>query len=404
MHGRTFAGIASTGLPSGPSLPLVSIIVINFNYARYIGETIKSIRVQRYPSFEVVIVDNASDDGSRKIIEQHVDGDTRFRIIHMDRNALAMNAFLRGLAETTGEFVSVVDADDYLLEGYLSAHVQTHLSASPGVAFTSCNVFEVSERNEILCGSRQPHSRPKASSEYIMIARSLAPNVPEISASAYDILKESVRFYRPITNGWLWMPGTSNVYRRSILDIVKPKAGSEQSQVLSVDGYFCYACHWIAGSSVIDKPYSAYRIHGQNFYASMPSITGVRKAGGPAVARLPLRRRYTLDTILQNAANIEASVGAKTFWRIVDQAIFNLRNPLTVELRDKEFINVFVANMSGLLRTFGKGPTLRELSVRLPARILAGITRSGGYKISLRMKLTLLRYKIKQKIRLPFCK
>ena len=397
MHGRTSDLIAATGLPNGPSLPLVSIIVINFNYARFIGDTIKSIRVQRYPSFEVVIVDNASNDESLKVIEKHVDGDTRFRVIRMDRNALAMNAFLRGLDETTGDFVSAIDADDYLLEGYLSAHVQTHLAASPGVAFTSSNVFEVSERNEILCGRRSPHSQPRASSDHTIVARSHAPQVPEIGAADYEMLKESVRFYSPRTNGWLWAPGTSNVYRRSILDVVKPTAGSEQSEILSVDGYFCYACHWIAGSALIDKPYSAYRIHSQNFYSTMPSLTGVRKAAGPAASRLPLRRRYTIDAILRNVAKIEPCVGASSFWRLVDQAIANLNIPIQVELRDKEFLKVFATTLTGLIETLGRGRTLKELSLRLPARHLVEIARLSGEPLSTRTKWTLLRYRMKQK-------
>src|ERR1700722_5704461 len=51
--------------------PLVSIVVTNYNYGRYLGASIDSALGQRYPNVEVIVVDDGSTDGSREIIESY---------------------------------------------------------------------------------------------------------------------------------------------------------------------------------------------------------------------------------------------------------------------------------------------------------------------------------------------
>jgi hypothetical protein len=60
--------------------PLVSFILINWNYGRFVGDAIDSIRAQDYPNFECLIVDNGSTDDSREEYARHVQGDPRFSI------------------------------------------------------------------------------------------------------------------------------------------------------------------------------------------------------------------------------------------------------------------------------------------------------------------------------------
>ena len=50
------------------SIPLVSVILTNYNYGRFIAEAIESVLGQTYSSFELIIVDDGSTDDSRKVI------------------------------------------------------------------------------------------------------------------------------------------------------------------------------------------------------------------------------------------------------------------------------------------------------------------------------------------------
>src|SRR4051812_40305818 len=82
LGGRAFRDLSREAL----SLPLVSFVLRNWNYAEYVGAAIDSIRAQDYPRFECVVVDNGSTDNSREVIARHVEDDPRFRVVHTGRN------------------------------------------------------------------------------------------------------------------------------------------------------------------------------------------------------------------------------------------------------------------------------------------------------------------------------
>ena len=90
---------------------LVSIVISNYNYGRFLGEAIDSALNQTYPHTEVIVVDDGSTDNSREIIESYGD-----RIIAVLKDnggqASACNA---GFRASRGEVVIFLDADDVLL-------------------------------------------------------------------------------------------------------------------------------------------------------------------------------------------------------------------------------------------------------------------------------------------------
>src|ERR1019366_1719686 len=91
--------------------PLVSIIITNYNYGRYLRATIDSGLAQTYPQVEVIVVDDDSTDGSREIIEAY--GERVIPIIKVNGgHGSALNA---GFAASRGEIVMFLDADDELI-------------------------------------------------------------------------------------------------------------------------------------------------------------------------------------------------------------------------------------------------------------------------------------------------
>jgi glycosyltransferase involved in cell wall biosynthesis len=127
------SSIADRGLKH----PLISIIVVNRNYAAYIAKTIQSIQAQDYPWFECVIVDNASTDDSLSVIETNVADDPRFTVKRMAENLGQLRAALEILPHLRGGFVVSVDADDYLFPNFISSHFQVHLALPQSVGFSS---------------------------------------------------------------------------------------------------------------------------------------------------------------------------------------------------------------------------------------------------------------------------
>lgn len=106
-------GFDSTALPPTAQLlrPLISIVVINYNYARFLRTAIDSALAQTYSDIEVIAVDDGSTDQSRDIIESY--GGRIAPVLKSNGgHGSALNA---GFAACRGDVVIFVDADDALL-------------------------------------------------------------------------------------------------------------------------------------------------------------------------------------------------------------------------------------------------------------------------------------------------
>jgi hypothetical protein len=92
--------------------PLVSIIIPNYNYGRFLREAIDSALNQTHPNTEVIVVDDGSTDDSREIISSYGD-----RIVTvLKANGGQASSFNAGYAASKGDVVCFVDADDVLVE------------------------------------------------------------------------------------------------------------------------------------------------------------------------------------------------------------------------------------------------------------------------------------------------
>lgn len=88
--------------------PLVSILINNYNYGRYLREAIDSALNQTYPKTEVIVVDDGSTDDSREIIAGYGN-----RIVTvLKENGGQASAFNAGFAESKGQIVCFLDSDD----------------------------------------------------------------------------------------------------------------------------------------------------------------------------------------------------------------------------------------------------------------------------------------------------
>jgi glycosyltransferase involved in cell wall biosynthesis len=89
--------------------PLVSIVVNNFNYGRFLRQSIESALAQDHPRTEVIVVDDASTDGSVEIIRSFGD---RIVPVCQERNGGQAAALNAGFAASRGELIIFLDADD----------------------------------------------------------------------------------------------------------------------------------------------------------------------------------------------------------------------------------------------------------------------------------------------------
>ena len=130
-------------------LPMISFIVTSYNYGKYITETLESIKSQSYQNFEIIIVDDFSQDNSCKLVEDFISNNQQLKItlIKQEKNHGQLYSMIEGLKTAHGEFISFIDSDDILMPEYAKSHIKAHLSTS--VAFTSCQIIEIDENDQI---------------------------------------------------------------------------------------------------------------------------------------------------------------------------------------------------------------------------------------------------------------
>lgn len=91
---------------------LVSIITPNWNCAKYISETIRSVQAQTYRNWEMIIVDDCSTDNSEQVVKPYSDMDNRIRLLKNEKNSGAAVSRNYALREAKGWWIAFLDSDD----------------------------------------------------------------------------------------------------------------------------------------------------------------------------------------------------------------------------------------------------------------------------------------------------
>jgi len=98
--------------------PLFSVIITVYNKSDYIVDTINSVLNQRYSNFEIIVVDDGSDDNSLKLINALKD--TRIKV-HSKNNGGAASSRNYGMRLAKGTFIAFLDGDDLWHEDFLES-------------------------------------------------------------------------------------------------------------------------------------------------------------------------------------------------------------------------------------------------------------------------------------------
>src|SRR5271155_3567879 len=99
----------------------VSVTIVTYNSGRFIKRCLESVLAQRYANKEIIVIDNASSDGTVDILEQFED---RCRIIYNDENIGFAAAQNQAIHSSTGEWVLTLNPDVLLLPNFIQALVE----------------------------------------------------------------------------------------------------------------------------------------------------------------------------------------------------------------------------------------------------------------------------------------
>ena len=216
--------------------PLVSILINNYNYGRFLGEAIDSALNQTYPHVEVVVVDDGSTDDSRDIIASY--GDQINPILK--ENGGQASAFNVGFAASRGEIICFLDSDDIFLPEK-SAEV-AHLFESDqeiGWCFHPQIIADIKDK-------------PVSQVNY------------EPTFTKYDLAQQMQRgklgnpfeFHIPATSGMC--------FRHSLLEKILPMP--ESNEITLNDSYIKFAALGISKGAALNAGLSVQRIHDSNAF------------------------------------------------------------------------------------------------------------------------------------------
>jgi GT2 family glycosyltransferase len=104
--------------------PFISIIIVNYNGLRWLYDCLNAVFSQSYSNFEVIVVDNASGDGSAEFIRSHF-GSVKLKQLDSNYGYAAANNI--GLKFAQGEFIVFLNNDTKVLDNWLESLVDTYI-------------------------------------------------------------------------------------------------------------------------------------------------------------------------------------------------------------------------------------------------------------------------------------
>lgn len=121
------------------NLPVASVILTTYNGGCYLRETVEAILGQSYTDFELIVIDDGSNDDSVEIVKSY--SDQRIRHFQNAKNLGISNTRNRGLELSRGEFIFAIDQDDVCMPERLERQI-AFMRANPNMAMVASSAKE----------------------------------------------------------------------------------------------------------------------------------------------------------------------------------------------------------------------------------------------------------------------
>lgn len=217
----------------------ISVFMPCYNAQKYLGQAIESILAQTYPYFELIIVDDGSNDRSREMIAAYMEQDSRVKLFVNECNRGLVYTRNRGIELCRNEYVALMDADDVAPPGRLQTELE-FLENNPDIGAIA-GKYQLIDDSGCKITTQYPAAFTKS----------------EVRAAMF--------FQNVIANG-------SVMYRN---EIVKKGAISYRADFGAMEDY-CFWCDFLKQSDIVNlnEVLQFYRIHGN----SHERITGESQA------------------------------------------------------------------------------------------------------------------------------
>jgi glycosyltransferase involved in cell wall biosynthesis len=125
-------------------LPLISVVIANYNYARYLKECVESALTQTYPAVELIVVDDGSTDDSHSVLQRYGE---RITVVRQENKGVAAARNV-GISRSKGEWVAFLDSDDSWSREKLQE--QSKCFGDPSVGMVFCGLQHIDDSGACL--------------------------------------------------------------------------------------------------------------------------------------------------------------------------------------------------------------------------------------------------------------
>jgi glycosyltransferase involved in cell wall biosynthesis len=129
---------------SADQIPLVSIIVPNYNHARFLPERLSSIRNQTFQDYELIILDDASSDESLNVICSELADFPHQLIVNEHNSGSPCSQWLKGIQQARGRYVWIAESDDSCSLDFLACMIQL---MDQGASLAYCRSEAINEQS-----------------------------------------------------------------------------------------------------------------------------------------------------------------------------------------------------------------------------------------------------------------
>jgi glycosyltransferase involved in cell wall biosynthesis len=173
--------------------PIVSIIVITYNSAKYVIETLESCKVQTYQNIELIVSDDCSTDNTVSIcskwIEENKEKFGRTEIVTAEKNTGIAANCNRGINATNGNWIKLISGDDLLLPNCLSDFVKVaQKETNEELFFSNIKILKSDEYRDLMIDDRLKQSK-SINIQTRLLLKNIKPPITSVFFSKSFIIK-----------------------------------------------------------------------------------------------------------------------------------------------------------------------------------------------------------------------
>lgn len=269
----------------------ISVIVPCYNAERYLSVCLESLKAQREPELQMILIDDGSTDATGAMLDDFARREPRARVIHVQNGGVSA-ARNRGLTLASGRYIAFVDADDALEENSLRTLHRCAVRTGAQIISANHTLFDMEK------GRRVP------------------VNLPPVAQKSDEIVREILHMHRIYNNLW------NKLYARELFDGLRLDEGVRIGEDALLNMQLFLRAEKVA--HLPDYTY-VYRVHSRS---AMAGIRGYSEAHQPMLRAMSaillaegVKERYFRD-FLQSCVWIdEKERGIRACMRTFDNRV-----------------------------------------------------------------------------------